>query len=135
MLVSSGADDISTHSENAQEHEEEELVRVPVLVVRNLEEDSLTGTERIEELERCSRDHSAEETPPHNLGREEVRNLLEREERPTDWRTECHSDSCSASGTQNLPPFRLVRFVFREESADDVPDTARDVHKGPFLAK
>jgi len=72
MLRSSGAEYDSTYSEDTQEHEKEELVRVPVLVVCDLEEDGLAGTEWIEELECCSCNHSAEEAPPHNLRREEV---------------------------------------------------------------
>ena len=65
-----------THSENAEDNEEEYLKEVPIPVVGDLEEYELPTAVRVHRREGDGRDQGAEETPPHCLDAEHTAHFL-----------------------------------------------------------
>ena len=65
-----------THSENAEDNEEEYLEEVPIPVVGDLEDYELPTAVRVHRREGDGRDQGAEETPPHCLDAEHTAHFL-----------------------------------------------------------
>lgn len=81
-------------------------------IIRDLEQHKLAASERIKELESHGRHHSAEETPPHDFCREEIRHLFQTEEYTTDGCTEGNCDTGGTRGTEDFTSLRYTKIMF-----------------------
>jgi hypothetical protein len=141
-------------TEDTEEYEGHELSRMPVLVIRDLEQDKFASAERIKEPECHSSDGSTEKRLPHNFRREEVRylnkasamhhgdpekgkntNLLQREKYTTNRSSKSDSNTRSRRSAQNLPALALIMIVFAPTSTHDVSNAGCNMHERAFLAQ
>jgi hypothetical protein len=149
-----GEDRTIKATEDTEEYEGHELSRMPVLVIRDLEQDKFASAERIKEPECHSSDGSTEERLPHNFRREEVRylntasamhhgdpekgnntNLLQREKHTTNRSSKSDSNTRSRRSAQNFPALALVVIVFTPSSTDNVSNAGCNVYERAFLAQ
>ncbi|KAI3485590.1 hypothetical protein L1887_51058 [Cichorium endivia] len=122
-------------AKDADEHKEEHLVKVPVLVVRHLEEHDLARAKGVDGAERGSGDHGTEEGAEHDLAGKVVADLLEREEDAADGRTKGDGYAGGTGAGEHLATLALVVLVLGEDATDDVADARGNVDKGTLLAE
>jgi hypothetical protein len=135
----------------------EQFEKVPLTIIGDFKEHDLSRPKRINSLyvrvprqpthritppqkystnlQRNSRNHSTEETPPHDFGREEIGHFFQAEQHATDGRPKSDGHAGRTRRGEDLATFCFVRVVFHEEATDDVADAGCDMDERTFLCE